>query len=69
VLGRLAASPLLWSAASRCFHVGTHPAGPLENTYWLAERLLEDPEDLMHKATGWMLREAGKMDCRPWVAF
>ena len=36
--------------------------GSLDNTFWLAERLLGDPEDLMHKAAGWMLREAGKRD-------
>ena len=36
--------------------------GDLSNVFWLAERLLDDPEDLMHKATGWMLREAGRRD-------
>ena len=39
-------------------------AGNLENTFWLAERLLDDPEDLLHKATGWMLREAGKRNAK-----
>ncbi|CAF1644450.1 unnamed protein product [Rotaria magnacalcarata] len=29
-------------------------------TFELAKKLLDDPEPLMHKATGWMLRETGK---------
>ena len=36
--------------------------GRFDTTLALAERFLGDPEDLMHKATGWMLREVGKKD-------
>lgn len=37
-------------------------AGEFSDTFRLTERLLSDPEDLMHKACGWMLREVGKKD-------
>lgn len=36
--------------------------GVLEPTFELAPKFLNHPHDLMHKATGWMLREAGKKD-------
>jgi 3-methyladenine DNA glycosylase AlkD len=34
----------------------------LDEGYGVVEALLGDGEDLMHKATGWLLREAGKTD-------
>lgn len=70
VLGRLAASPLLWDRRIAMVSTLEHiRQGRLENTFWLAKRLLDDPEDLMHKATGWMLREAGKRDEPALAAF
>lgn len=63
LLDRLAASPVLWE--NRIAMVATLHLirlGQLEDTYRLALRLMGHPHDLIHKATGWMLREAGKRD-------
>jgi len=63
VLGRLAKSALLWDRRIAMVSTLEHiRQGSLENTFWLAKKFLKDPEALMHKATGWMLREAGKRD-------
>jgi 3-methyladenine DNA glycosylase AlkD len=37
-------------------------AGDLEPTLIISQALLNDKEDLIHKAVGWMLRELGKKD-------
>ena len=37
-------------------------AGDLEPTIIISKRLINDQEDLIHKAVGWMLRELGKRD-------
>ena len=62
-LDRLARSSWLWDrriAILATFHFIRQNQST--DTLRIAERLLVDPEDLMHKATGWMLREVGKRD-------
>ena len=41
----------------------------LDDAYRIAEVLVDDPEDTVHKAVGWMLREAGKRDHERQAAF
>ena len=37
-------------------------SGQLKDTFQIADILLHHPHDLIHKAVGWLLREAGKRD-------
>ena len=63
ILYQLAQSPLLWD--NRIAIVSTYAfirKGQLEETYALSDLMMHHPHDLMHKAIGWMLREAGKRD-------
>ncbi len=43
--------------------------GELDDTFALSAALIGDRHDLIHKACGWMLREAGKVDEPRLVAF
>ena len=43
--------------------------GRLDDTYVIADILLQHPHDLIHKAVGWLLREAGKRDKERLVRF
>lgn len=65
ILYRLAESRLLWD--NRIAIVSTFAfikKADLDDTYALADKMMHHPHDLMHKAIGWMLREAGKRDAR-----
>ncbi|MCC7357055.1 DNA alkylation repair protein [Candidatus Uhrbacteria bacterium] len=43
--------------------------GDTKDVFMLAEMLLQDKEDLLHKATGWMLRSAGSKDQKGLITF
>ena len=62
-LDRLARSKSVWER--RIAIVATHffiARHDFADTLRIAERLLSDRHDLIHKATGWMLREVGERD-------
>ncbi len=63
ILYRLAESSLLWD--QRISILSTFAfikRGDLDDIFALSAKLLDHKHDLMHKAIGWMLREAGKRD-------
>ncbi len=70
VLYEFVAAPSLWErriAIIATFHFIRR--NEFADTLRLAEQLLSDKHDLMHKAVGWMLREVGKRDQKTEEAF
>ena len=69
-LARLARSKSLWER--RIAIVATHHfirSGEVAETFRIADLLMRDDHDLIHKAVGWMLREAGKRQPEALVGF
>ncbi|MDE6792070.1 MAG: DNA alkylation repair protein, partial [Muribaculaceae bacterium] len=63
VLCRLAESDNLWE--QRISIISTFDFirnGNFAPTLMIADKLIDHPHDLIHKAVGWMLREIGKRD-------
>ena len=70
ILYRLAKSKSIWER--RIAIVSTMifiRAGEIEDTFAIARLLLADDHDLIHKAVGWMLREAGKQSASALLRF
>jgi 3-methyladenine DNA glycosylase AlkD len=70
ILYKLAKSKDLWerrtAIVSTCYFLRK---GEVDDTFRIAEILLKDKEDLVHKGTGWMLRFAGDKDRKRLLAF
>jgi 3-methyladenine DNA glycosylase AlkD len=63
ILNKLSKSKSLWQRrVSMVFTFAFIRAGDIEPTYVMAKKLLRDDHDLIHKAVGWALREAGKLN-------
>ena len=70
ILYKLARSKNMWerrtAILSTCYFIRQ---GDIDDTFKIAEMLIKDKEDLVHKATGWMLRFAGDKDRKKLLGF
>jgi hypothetical protein len=70
VLDELARSESPWERRTAIVATGYFiRQGEVDDTFRIAELLAADGHDLVQKATGWMLREAGKRDRRRLLEF
>jgi len=70
VLYKLAKSKNIWERRTAILSTTYFiRQGDLDDTFKIAELLVKDKEDLVHKATGWMLRFAGAKDQKRLIAF
>jgi 3-methyladenine DNA glycosylase AlkD len=70
LLDELASSPSLWERRiAMVATLGLVRNGELKDTFRIARKLLNDKEPLIHKAVGWILREAGKVSRPELVRF
>jgi 3-methyladenine DNA glycosylase AlkD len=70
VLYELARSESLWERRTAIVSTSYFiKQGDVDDTFEIAEMLLDDEENLIHKATGGWLREAGKKDRRRLLSF
>jgi 3-methyladenine DNA glycosylase AlkD len=70
VLYKLARSKNIWERRTAIVGTGQFiRQGDVDDTFKIAEILLQDDQDLIHKATGWMLRAAGDSDRKKLLKF
>jgi len=70
ILHKLGRSKNMWERRTAIVSTGYFiRQGDVADTFKIAEILLKDDEDLIHKATGWMLRAAGGTDRQKLLSF